>query len=737
MLAPLIAIRTAIECIDRYVETEHVRRHLKPGFTTADVTQQFNFRGGVASFMQDGSFIWDQGHEHYAPTQMADHFENAVVKVSHSPSSLESILGLFRDGARSAFLWRRLLRIAGQIPERLIDPVYELCVAEPILTGLDTLYEIGQTLAVFGRRFSLTQREVVENSILALAAHCPDASTLNARLRTRDRLISQIPPECLVTEEAKAIRTELERTTGVPENRPLVTMTGGAREFTEDMWLASQGVDLASSANSQLRHDAEELTRALGSGARREKATVEIVEAAYPNAVRLHKTLEALPEADEALRVNCWTKLAQFANAAIVAMHGSPGEVSRFARQMLLLAATNPFPLSDPNEDEQFDSPVWSDAPRNEAALGLPLLLSHGADSEILDAVRALTRDPVPSVRYLVCHDLWRLVQVAPTEMWTLLADVASKENNAVVLQGVCESLWYLVAEDESHSTSVLSMVAPRVTEGPDHAELSRVFMALTMWLLIARKTPWAKRQSEQLMSASVQYALALNRATNAILTFIVPTRPSDEEANNRVQEAIHWALMFIEAAERGLVTVRTRGDGDKASEEDVESSFRNLYSVINQVITHLFFALDTQPNLRQRSDTASDPGQRKDLYNRTKPLLMRVLQFAEIPEAGMLAGPTAYHFIQLLRGVLSIDPEGVIEMAWRVVRCSQPHGFSLDALAIEEIVKLTESILADYRLQARQEQTLNHILDILDVFAETGWPQALRLVWRLDEVYR
>ena len=58
-------------------------------------------------------------------------------------------------------------------------------------------------------------------------------------------------------------------------------------------------------------------------------------------------------------------------------------------------------------------------------------------------------------------------------------------------------------------------------------------------------------------------------------------------------------------------------------------------------------------------------------------------------------------------------------------------------SLAIEEVVKITESILADYRLQARNEATLGQIFEILEIFSETGWPQALRLVWRLDEVYR
>src|SRR5215831_4254848 len=71
------------------------------------------------------------------------------------------------------------------------------------------------------------------------------------------------------------------------------------------------------------------------------------------------------------------------------------------------------------------------------------------------------------------------------------------------------------------------------------------------------------------------------------------------------------------------------------------------------------------------------------------------------------------------------------------MVVSSWAHGFNLDSLAIEELVKITESIFADYRLQARADATLGQILAILDIFSETGWPRALRLVWRPDEVYR
>ncbi len=49
----------------------------------------------------------------------------------------------------------------------------------------------------------------------------------------------------------------------------------------------------------------------------------------------------------------------------------------------------------------------------------------------------------------------------------------------------------------------------------------------------------------------------------------------------------------------------------------------------------------------------------------------------------------------------------------------------------------LVESVLADYRNEVQEGEALADLLRLLDVFAKAGWPQALQLVWRLDEVFR
>lgn len=75
--------------------------------------------------------------------------------------------------------------------------------------------------------------------------------------------------------------------------------------------------------------------------------------------------------------------------------------------------------------------------------------------------------------------------------------------------------------------------------------------------------------------------------------------------------------------------------------------------------------------------------------------------------------------------------------MAAQVALASKPFGYNLDSLAVREVVKLVETILADHMNDVRDGSSLRDLLDLLDIFAEAGWSEAIQLTWRLDEIFR
>jgi len=116
---------------------------------------------------------------------------------------------------------------------------------------------------------------------------------------------------------------------------------------------------------------------------------------------------------------------------------------------------------------------------------------------------------------------------------------------------------------------------------------------------------------------------------------------------------------------------------------------------------------------------------------------MQHVVSFEQGPVSCMMFAPTAHYFMQLLRSFLGCNPKEVLHLAAGVVKSSEQFGYTLDTLAVMEVVEFVELVLADYRHEVRDGEALEDLLNLLDLFAKIGWSDALKLVWRLDEVFR
>jgi hypothetical protein len=81
--------------------------------------------------------------------------------------------------------------------------------------------------------------------------------------------------------------------------------------------------------------------------------------------------------------------------------------------------------------------------------------------------------------------------------------------------------------------------------------------------------------------------------------------------------------------------------------------------------------------------------------------------------------------------------------LAAQSIRNSSKVGFQNESLAVGEIVKLIQTVLADYRdlfkpgSGGRETKCLRALLEVLELFVEASWPEARQLTYRLEEIYR
>ena len=737
--APLVAARTAIQYQNLIIGRTNIYGHLRQGAWREDPTKRFKFRGQLAYFVEDNSYIGDGRQHRNRPMTMADTLFEFIAGLSVSEHSLlDSLLDVFRDEVWFAFFWRRLLKTASRFPKIFAPHLFELCTAKPILTGHDVIYELGLFLHAVSSEFTPEQRLQIEETILNLRAEDKeDRESLEVR---RNLLLAQIPPNLLLTPEARKIRDEMERKNSVPENRPLVTFGPVTwSDYTEEERLQDQGVDTTTPENRELQSFFAPLEK-FRSDWLNKAPTEEAAELILPLLQEAYSVIKSDTEADkEVIDQLCYYLTACAAILGRVAGdHGS--HLFDFCREVLLPGARHELPKPSSEHDIQSDFSAYSTFPRHKAAEGLLRLSTRQSDPEILDAIELLANDSVPSVRVETAMGLFMIYYKTPDRFWQIVHYRAMHETNPAVQGFICTTLAQVVGggkKNEDRTVHAMDEMLKFTLQHAEQVEPSDSFIDLLMWLAISRENPWALQTIEdKFLKNPIGFPNALNHAVFRVMKDnVTPNNLDTAEGLETLERAITFLEQVIDAVSEAIEELYTILEEHRT--EETAKKLHDTYSVIDTVVMHLYFAVTDENVESERSTEGMSPELCSRYYNIVKPLMKQVIDFALDSKKGGMFAPTAYHFMQLLTHFLSCNPKEVLHFAVGVARSGEPSGYSVDSLAVEDVVKFVEIVLADHRNEVREGQALEDLLNLLDIFAKAGWSDALKLVWRLDEVFR
>ena len=734
---PLVATQAAIRSLNFFVMEEHIDGYLKEGVKGDDLIETFEFRGKDAYFVRDNSCIWDEREYRNEPIELADKLFQFIAESARSDSSLlDSLLNVFRDEVGVAFFWKRLLKTAAHFPEVFAPRLFELCIAKPIQMGGDALRELGLFLEAAASKFTPEQLRQIEKSILWLPAEATNEDDPKIFERRRNRLIARIPKDLLQTREAKEIREEMERTDQVPPNDSLFSPKSWSEPYTEEKWLQERDVDTTTRKIKNYNAFSGPLDK-FKSEWLNEIPTKEATELIFPPLQEAYATVNGNAKADKEIIDSLWYKLTACV-AALGRVTNLESKRFSFCRQVLLQVAKHELLNPDLLSDVQSDTPMYSPFPRHEAAQGLLRLATRQPDEKMLDAIESLASDPVRSVRMVAAMELFRIYDKTPKKFWNIVEDRATQETTPVVQKYLCYTLTRVVKnkkENEDKTTRVMDKMLKRTPPSTEDAELADSFIVLLMWLAIDRENSWAlKTIRDTLFDEPIRFANPLSHAVSHVMEeYVVPKNSEIPEERKIMQRAIKWLEQAIDVASpavRGLYMTCN-------NTEENEKKLRDTYRVIDEVIKRLYFEVAYESKTSEEPTKKISDELRRRFYNEVKPLMERITNFALEKKNGVLFASTAHYFMQLLRSFLSCNPKEVLHLTECVARSSERFGYNLDSLAVAEVVKFVEIVLADHRSEVRDGQGLEDMLNLLDIFANTGWSDALRLVWRLDEVFR
>jgi hypothetical protein len=318
----------------------------------------------------------------------------------------------------------------------------------------------------------------------------------------------------------------------------------------------------------------------------------------------------------------------------------------------------------------------------------------------------------------------------APGTAWQLLKNLAEHETNGVVLSGACLSLVNMIGRDKENGLRMLKMLFDRLPAPSEKCAFRSFVVNMATDFAVCDDEPWAVSVMETWRAEAINSAPLLSLSGRRLVEYLTPQRNVRLFSNARA-----LLLQHLDAVAAALRRLRRLPSIDL--NDVLREGARQLYDVIDHTVSRIFFSADTDPNLRWNREIPLSDDARKRFFIEVLPLLKTIVAFALDEQSGILFAGTAHYFMQLLNGVLKYDPSVALGLAADVVRSSKPHGYNLDSLAMNEVVKLVEAILADHRSEIHDADSIKSLLNLLDAFIEAGWPEALQLVWRLDEIYR
>jgi hypothetical protein len=740
--APESAVGAGLDVLNIYSERERgeSRKNL------AGTAKRFLFRGTECDYVADGSASWSTIMSHEEEALIANALENFLTSTDLAP---DRIADLAASHAKSAWTWGLLLKVGSVNPAQYANVLFELALSRPIQLGWDTQQLLASFVEAAAPHWSRSELDRFQRDALHLKEETGEDARPQRREQASDLLLTRVPMDLLGVDAARERVGFLHAHDSIPGNEPPFRFSSTSHLVTPEMWLEEEGVDLKAPANASLFELATKM-RSFTETWSNKAPSADVVASILPE---LDATLTAIrdlplpkeqsgdvkqtdPEPAPKAIEYVWTHLAGAAHACARSRLDPNGSAFATAQQILCRAAECVPPEVGPDRNREFTTPSWSPSPRTESIQGLSQLAFQSEMDPVSAVAFATFADsPEPSERFLVAMYLPNLWRYWSDLFWEVLAKRTQDESTPSIVATLIRAIWVASDRADERGFALLRAILPRWLFDDSSSLRQAVAVSLARMAFI-NDDPWGWKQLRDLQTDLDRGHEVLSEVISdgALMLVEATTGDPKPEIAGRV---ISWFLGLLSDFGEPVRLVRQRLASDK-DDSAAGNTLRILHDLVGELVQRLYFGTLTDPPHRKGSGIPPTSPFRLDAYiELIRPVLRAVLSFADIDTAGALSPMAAHNFMQLLNVALPFGPEEALAMAARTAASGSATGYQFDSLAVKEVVALVEVILADYRDRLTEGEPLANTLALLDTFADAGWPEALRLVWRLDEVFR
>ncbi len=359
----------------------------------------------------------------------------------------------------------------------------------------------------------------------------------------------------------------------------------------------------------------------------------------------------------------------------------------------------------------------------------------------IVDMLESMVADPVPQVRLQVARSLQVISDAAPERMWAIAYRVAAEEQHDGVLASFLVSfLRKFTWQDPDHCEAIVEIVRARLPIVPVDPSSSRdgVQSALggfvaQLWARQGR--PAARVWLEAWSADPITYGNLLDSYSSQLRGAFFHRYDGSKEDDasamtDRAQEGLDMILSAatrVSAEHYAIAMDESAGADDrKAAGQAYQMAERVTHHAMNQ----LYFGSGAHAN--EQNPALGLP---------THAAMARFLtDYAAILELLAVSGypATVHHLIELYEYLIPGAPSAVFDAIHSVLLGSAAReGYHHESLGNSAVVRLIRRYIADYRSIFEDQARRTHLVEILQLFSDVGWAEALKLLYDLPDLLR
>lgn len=716
---PVRAARVAIKAVEMEVPRERKRDRDGTWETT-----KFRLNGHTKLYTADHSEIWDGiGSRDITSLTLLD---SALLFACDAAEEVRN--GIVDEVMRFASLgisWKKLIFRTKFCTENLYGRVKELLFVPKFIAASEVTVDVGDVLkAAYEKNLvSGIDSEKIQRAIVHIAKS-QFIRRYETPSRVQERLLGCIPTEAITNEvlRAKLAKGDAKQKR---ENRPF--FRSSVRAFTPEPLEEYRriGVDPSSAPNAEVIEATNKVREFEG----RHLNSIpgdDDCQQIEPVLRTLHGLLKregVSQQVAENARGVLYAAVNVVSKNSTLAADSAPIALSRI---YALEGSLDPEPVFDPKYHLPFDHTGWgSPSSRIEAVQALGhLIWNYFADEEIVSAFTRASEDPVPAVRFQVARFLTSLYKQSLKERyWATLRGMIDGESTNGVMLGLLESLQAVAGIEPEKTMDAIQQIADHGLPATDRSETRQVLIGIPVGLYAVQGNERAKAFLLRVAASPELYASEISSAIFTASHYLHSREI--KEAIQRVRARDLIGQLFAPAREMLVNRVALQNSAEKN---------RKLLEIMDSAATRIVFSFGL-PDHGVSSEDILNLDQRVTLYQEIKPLLQQLLGIGQDDEPVPLTPSTAYYLLQLMNGILDIDPVSVLSFAAATCVGGSYLNFQLDPSARDEAVKLVDHALADHKDTLKL--SAESVGKLLDLFVKAGWSEALALTFRLDEAFR